>query len=79
MKKRMLGLKSWRNNSGTKKDEGGLREFKACAEKVRTKLKETATDMYAHLHVFQQLATHIMDNIVLFKPRMSSLLPSRKD
>jgi hypothetical protein len=44
-----------------KKDEGGLREFKACVEKVRTELEETTTDMYSHLHVFQQLEAHIMD------------------
>jgi hypothetical protein len=45
----------------TKKDEGGLKEFKACVEKVRAELKETAMDMYAHLQVFQQLATQIID------------------
>jgi len=52
-----------------KKDEGGLREFKACVENVSTKLEETTTDMYAHLHVLQQLATHIMDqhNVVQTK------------
>jgi hypothetical protein len=32
-----------------------------CIEKVRTELEEAITDMYAHLHVFQQLAANIME------------------
>jgi len=32
-----------------KKDKGSLEEFKACVEKVRAELSETAMDMYAHL------------------------------
>jgi hypothetical protein len=42
------------------KDDGTLREFKGCAEKVRTKIEDTITYMYAHLHVFQQLGAGIM-------------------
>jgi hypothetical protein len=44
-----------------KKNEGGLKEFKSCVEKAMTYLEETAIDMYAHIHVFQQLAAEIMD------------------
>jgi hypothetical protein len=44
-----------------KKDEGNLGEFKTCDEKVRIVLEEAIIDMYAHVHVFHQLAANIME------------------
>jgi len=34
-------------------DNGSLREFKACIEKVKIELEKDITDMYAHLYAFQ--------------------------
>jgi hypothetical protein len=36
-----------------KRDKGSLKEFRICTERVRVKLHEMATDMYANLQVFQ--------------------------
>jgi hypothetical protein len=43
-----------------KVDEGNLQRFKASIEYVRTKLEEAIIDMYAHLHLFQDIATTIV-------------------
>jgi hypothetical protein len=42
-------------------NEGILNEFKASAEKFIVELEEFITDMYAHLHLFQQTTTNIIE------------------
>jgi hypothetical protein len=42
-------------------DEGSLQSFKASAEKFRVELEEAIIDMYAHLHLFQQITTTIIE------------------
>jgi hypothetical protein len=44
-----------------KKEEGIMREFKAWIKNVRTMLEEDIMDMYAHLHVFQEVVSSIME------------------
>jgi hypothetical protein len=42
-------------------DEGSLQSFKESTEKVRNELEEAIIDMYAHLHMFQDIAATIID------------------
>lgn len=44
-----------------KVDEGRLQSFKTSMEIIETELEEALIDMYAHLHMFQDLATIIID------------------
>jgi hypothetical protein len=44
-----------------KVDESSVQSFRESAEKVRTELEEAIIDMYAHLHLFQQVTTTIID------------------
>jgi hypothetical protein len=41
--------------------EGNLHSFKTSIEKIKTELEEALIDMYAHLHMFQDLASIIID------------------
>jgi molecular chaperone DnaK (HSP70) len=42
-------------------DERSLQSFKISAEKVRNELEGAIIDMYAHLHLFQNVAAIIID------------------
>jgi hypothetical protein len=42
-------------------EEGNLQELIACAKKFKIELEESIKNMYSHLHVFQQVASNIME------------------
>jgi len=42
-------------------DEGILQSFKESTKKFRIELEEAIIDMYAHLHMFQEIVATIID------------------
>jgi cell division septum initiation protein DivIVA len=42
-------------------DERSLQSFKVSVEKVKSELEEAIIDMYAHLHLFQDVAMIIIE------------------
>jgi hypothetical protein len=53
-----------------KVDEGNLRSFKTSIEKIITDLEEALINMYDHLHMFQELATIIIDKHIMVETKL---------